>query len=288
MSCYREPTNGAYFEQGEHRECGDPNCRGCVPCAHDHCAARKSCAQHLPDGHLTCARCLGRCRVNLKRIPERATLMYAAALESGVDSEAANLAGASTDPRAWSERRIAMRSYLDTMLRRGKITEQQWVNARQSMEDDDDLDPYLLLGRWDMELREDYGQPSDERVTINNAVEYLDEMLGTVAQDPDQDFPLLARQVRDCLNHLDGQLSILDRRQRGAPCPDCTNDETGVGKRLVRHFGHWCEDADCERLHFADDSADEWVCPTDRNHRWDHETYEKWVEERRAYSRNAS
>lgn len=277
------------------------------PCRHDdygdptyHCTARRTCSQHIGPDDLTCARCVGRARVNLRRIPPLATLMPAAAIEAGVDSEAASLAGPSTHPGAWGARRVAMRAHLAYWERSGKITEAQHLSARATMEDDDDLDPYLLLGRWDLMLREDYDQPSDKPITVNNAATYLDHVLGRVAQDSDQDFAQLARELRACRNHLETQLAILQMQHRGAPCPDCTTEDDGVGPRLVRHFGHWCEDDDCERLHYSliangetgelmpDTAGDEWVCPRNKGHRWNHATYEKWITDRKTRSRSAS
>lgn len=231
-----------------------------------HCTARRGCANHVGDGELTCARCLGRARTNLRRIPIVSRLMMLIALEDGVDSEAANLAGPAANPEAWSWRKVA--------ARQGKAWHLSLI------EDDDEEHPYSVLGRWDMMLRDDYGHPSDEIVTIANAAAYLDGQLGRVAQDDGQDFPLLARELRKCRQHLERVLRTAMSRQRGAPCPDCTSEETGVGPRLVREYGHWCEDDDCDRLHYLDDSADEWVCPRNRAHSWTVSSYEAYIEER--------
>ncbi len=259
------------------------------PCRHDdygdptqHCTARRTCAQHVGAGELTCARCVGRTRAKIKRIPALVALMPAAAVEAGVNSEAANLAGLHANPAGWQDRRIAMRAHLAHWERAGRISEQQHIAARMGMEDDDDLDPYLLLGRWDLELREAYNQPSDTPVTITNAAAYLDANLGRIAQDPEQDFPLLARQVKACFDYIEAQLDILRRQQRGIPCPECTSPTSGVGPRLVLHFGHWCEDVDCEKIHFADDSGDRWLCPRNRAHEWTPKDYSERLEDRRA------
>jgi hypothetical protein len=131
-----------------------------------------------------------------------------------------------------------------------------------------------------MMLREDYEQPSDTAVSIANAAAYIDGQLGRVAQDPEQDFALLAREVRKCRNHLERVLHTAMLKQRGAPCPDCTSEESGVGPRLVREYGHWCDDEGCERLHYLDDSADRWTCPRNRAHSWDVDAYTNWIEER--------
>jgi hypothetical protein len=229
-----------------------------------HCTARRSCSNHVGRNELTCARCIGRTRRDIRQIVERAPLLLAAAIESGVDSEAADLAGPAADPVAWMWHRLASVDRLSDLPT-----------------DDDEPHPYTVLATWDMMIREDYGHPSDVPVTVTNAGAYLDSHLARIAHDPNQDFGLFAREIRNCRNRLELVLRTASFNHRGAPCPDCTSEETGVGPRLVREFGHWCEDEDCERLHYADDREDRWVCPRDRDHWWDHETYTRWVEERR-------
>lgn len=262
MSCKYDRTAGEYLtpdgEPCRTDDYGDPT---------RHCTARRTCTQHVGPDELTCARCIGRARTNLRRIPVVSRLMMLVALEDGVNSEAANLAGPAADPEAWSWRKVA--------ARQGK----SWHLSL--IEDDDEEHPYLVLGRWDLMLREDYDQPSDEPVSIANAAAYIESQLGRVAQDDGQDFPLLAREIRKCRQHLERVLRTAQSRQRGAPCPDCTSEETGVGPRLVREYGHWCEDEACERIHHTDDSDDRWVCPRNRDHWWDVESYANWIEERR-------
>lgn len=266
--CRFDRDRGEYLADGEPcrtDEYGDPT---------KHCTATRTCTNHIGRDELTCARCLGRTRANLRRIPVVSRLMMLIALEDGVDSEAANLAGPSADPEAWSWRKIA--------ARQGKAWHLSLI------EDDDEHHPGLVLGRWDLMLREDYDHPSDEPITIANAAAYIERQLTRIAQDPEQDFPLMAREIRTCRNHLERVLRTALAKQRGAPCPDCTSEETGVGPRLVREYGHWCEDEDCERIHYTDDSADIWVCPRKREHWWSHEDYTRWVEERHAGRGRAS
>ena len=250
------------------------------PCRHDedgdpthHCTARRTCPVHIGPDELTCPRCIGRTRSDLTWIVNLSALMATVALEAGVDSEAANLAGPAADPEAWSWRKVA--------ARQGRAWHLSLV------EDDDEHHPYLVLGRWDLMLREDYDQPSDKPVTIANAATYLARQLQRLANDDGQDFALFAREIRTCRTHLERVLSTSKRLQRGAPCYLCTDDQTGVGPRLVRRFGHWCEDEDCDRLHYDDATGDRWVCPRDpQAHWWTHEAYTDWIEERRAYTRS--
>jgi len=58
-----------------------------------HCTARRSCANHVGPAELTCARCVGRTRGDVRRIVDLAPLMVVQAISGGVESEAAWLAG---------------------------------------------------------------------------------------------------------------------------------------------------------------------------------------------------
>lgn len=274
-SCKWDREADDYMNDGEpcrRDEYGDPT---------RHCTARRTCSAHIGSDELTCPRCIGRTRATLRRIPTLAALMLPVAITRGVNSEAANLAGPSADPRSWTERRIAMRSHLAAWEITGRISEQQHMYARTTMEDDDEHHPLNVLGRWALMLAEDYAHDLPARLTVTNAAEYLDRQLSRIANDPEQDWALLVSEMRKCRQHLESALSVLAHIERGVPCPECTSEQTGVGPRLVRAFGHWCDDPDCERINYADDSADIWVCPRDRNHEWSHEDYTLRLEERK-------
>lgn len=240
------------------------------PCRHDdygdptrHCTARRTCSQHVGWGELTCARCLGRVRQDIRAIVDLAALMPFEALTAGIQSEAAMLAGPAADVEAWSWRKIAAKQGGSWHL--------------SLIEEDDDWHPETVLTRWQWMVAED---EKDDRVyTLTEAAAYLDRKLGKVAQDEGQDFPLLRREVRKCREHLEAVLHNGNRAERGAPCPACV-EQGKPADRLQRRYGHWCEDEGCERLHYLDDSADEWVCPRDRSHVWKHEAYANWIEER--------
>jgi hypothetical protein len=74
-----------------------------------HCTARRTCSQHVGHGELTCARCIGRTRRALRQIAQLYALMLPQALNDGVSSEAANLAGPVADPEAWMWHQVARR-----------------------------------------------------------------------------------------------------------------------------------------------------------------------------------
>lgn len=274
MSCKWDRDAGEYLNDGEPcrtDDYGDPT---------KHCTARPSCAVHIGTDELTCPRCIGRTRAVLRRIPVLAALTIPVAVTAGINSEAANMAGPAADPARWSDRRVAMRSHLATWERMGRISERQHMHARALMEDDDEHHPLTVLGRWCLMIAEDYDHDLPTTLTITNAADYLDRNLARVANDDEQDFPLLARELRKCLQHLELVVALAVRPERGAPCPDCTGEGVGI-PRLVREYGHWCDDEDCERVHYADDSADRWVCPKNREHWRTVEEYNNYLSERK-------
>ena len=265
--CYRDP-NGVYFVRNEHRaDCSD-DCRGCRICAETHCSARKNCTWHVEHGQLTCGRCINAARTDLRWIESLSALMLTAAMGEGVNSEAANLAGPSVDPEAWSWRKAAARAG------RG------WHVSL--VEEDDEHHPARVLGTWEAMIREDYDQRIDSATTVSGAAGYLGRVLHRIAQDDEQDFPLMARELRKCRQHLESVLHNDDRPDRGIPCPECTTEDAGVGPRLRREYAHYCDDEDCTRINHEDDGGDVWRCPKNRDHVWSHADYDRRLEERRA------
>jgi hypothetical protein len=242
-----------------------------------HCTAKKGCANHVAENEQTCARCIGRTRQDLTRTAQLAKLMMAAAMSAGVNSEAANLAGPAADYATFSARRRIDKEWIYGHIPAAKVERAM----RSLLADDDEHHPLNVLGRWDLMLREHHGHPSDEVVTVDNAAAYIARHLPRIAQDPDQDFPQLARELRKCRNHLETVLANSQRPERGAPCPECTNEANGVGPRLIRDYGHWCLDDGCERIHYLDDSGDTWSCPRNPAHQWTHDAYTNWIEERK-------
>jgi hypothetical protein len=244
-----------------------------------HCKARQSCSVHIGPDEITCPRCIGRARAHLARIPTVAALAVPVAVTSGVNSEAANIAGPAADPELWRDRRIAMRSHLAAWETLGRITEEQHLHARLTMEDDDERHPANVLGRWCLMISEDYGHDLPV-LTVSNAAVYLDRQLARVANDPEQDFGLLASDLRKCRRWLEETIALIPKAERGVPCPDCV--QLGVSaRRMVREYGHWCDVETCEKVHYADDSADIWVCPRDRDHWRTTAEYDAYLAERK-------
>lgn len=280
MTCRWDHDTNDYLNNGEPcrvDDYGDPT---------KHCTARRSCSSHVGRDELTCARCMGRTRSHLRRIPLLATLMMPVALGAGVNSQAANLAGPAADPEAWSWRKIA--------ARQGKAWHLSLI------EDDDEQHPYTVLVRWAQMIAEDYGHDAPEVWTVSNAAAYLERQLPRIAQDGGQDFPLMTTEVRRCRRHLETTMTDGDAAERGLVCPECLAAmrdkraelaERGVPEgewpkmsapKLVRRYSHWCEDPECrQQFHSTDDSQDRWVCPRDPAHVWDVESYDKYLTERR-------
>lgn len=148
------------------------------------------------------------------------------------------------------------------------------------IEDDDDRHPYSVLTRWQMMLSEDWGHDLPEQMSIGGAAAYLERNLGRLANDPEQDWPLFASEVRKVFSHMESVLHNDTRPDRGVPCPTCAED--GHFARLARRWAHWCEDEDCARFHHADTTDDRWVCPRNREHWWTHASYSNYLEERGA------
>ena len=241
------------------------------PCRYDeygdptrHCTARRTCPGHIGPGELTCLRCLTRTQTTLRTIVDLAALTLTAAISDGIDSEAAYLAGPAADPEAWSWHKVA--------ARQGRIWHQSLI------EDDDPWHPYTVLTRWEWMIREDYGHPRDTPTSIAQAADYLRSTMRRLAHDPGQDFPLLSRELRACKDHLEATLRNSRTPDRGAPCPACADAHPDQpAPRLVRRYGHWCTDPDCEQIHHTDTDGDRWSCW--RGHTWTEHDYRHWVAE---------
>jgi hypothetical protein len=241
-----------------HDEYGDPT---------KHCTARRTCSMHVGPEELTCARCVGRTRMDLRQIAQRSTELLDEAIEVGVNSEAANLAGPATDAEAWSWHKVS--------AKQGRIWHVSLV------EDDDEHHPVTVTAVWCRMLAEDYGLDCPDLSNLAGNVAYLERLLGRVAQDPEQDFPLMAREIRKCRAHLESVLRDSLSPERGAPCPTCA--KVGVFVRLAREYSHWCTDEECTQpFHSTTDDFDVWICPRNKDHWWNPQGYADMLEERQA------
>lgn len=280
--CYRDRDNGIrYVRNGHRHDCAEVECKGCTPCPEArHCTGKRNCSWHLPEGALTCGRCLGGVRTDLRWIGDLSALVAYQAIADGVNSEALMLAGPAADPRALAEWQVARKTYLRAIEAQGKISEAQHMHALEVLAaDDDEHHPYTILTRWQMGIAEDYGHDLPSRLTTLGALAYLDRNLHRIANDDEQDFGLLKSELKDCRRHLETVLHNDDRPERGVPCPTCRDE--GAVVRLERKYAHWCEGESCQRYHFTDDSSDIWQCPRDAEHWWGRQGYADLERERR-------
>lgn len=268
MTC-RYVENWGYHLRSHAPNCdaASGECDGCQPCETDehgnrtkHCTARRFCASHLDAAHpLTCPACIGRTRDDLALIVKLSGQLLAEAIEAGVASEAANLAGPAPHPVIAHWQRI------------NTLRANPGANPDDILPPDDRHHPLTVLGMWEMLLREDYGHETAERVTIVKAAAYLDGLLTRLAQDDEQDWPLFASEVRACRAHLEDVLHTAKRPQTGAPCPAC--EKAPPLERIF--FRHWHTE-DTDPANCAGCSCDAWKCPACKATWYDHE-YRKWV-----------
>jgi len=273
MKCRYDRDTGTYLADGEPcrtDEYGDPT---------HHCTATKRCTEHIGTNEQTCARCIGRTRTTIRRLPNLAAFAVPVANTTGINSAASVIAGPAANYAVFSARRAIDRAWIIDHIPAALMERAM----RNLLEDDDPHHPLSVVGRWAHMIAASYGHDFalNQPTTVTGAADYLDRNLHRIAQDPDQDFALMARELRKCRQHMESVLATATRKERGAPCPECTTEETGVGARLVRHYGHWCDDDTCQRIHHRDDSGDLWVCPRNKEHTWTPEAYDKWIEERK-------
>lgn len=234
-----------------------------------HCTAKRSCSWHIGPAEMTCGRCLAAARMDLRWIGDLTPLLLTQALGDGVASEAAALAGPATDPRSWAGRRLAQSRHLTAWLLADRITEQQASHAMANLEEDDKRHAERLATTWARMIAEDYHHPLPPRMTLAWCVDYLDRQLHRIAQDPEQDFPLLRRELRKCRQHLEAVLHNDDRPDRGAPCPTCVSTGAGVPRLQREYVGG-----------VTHDRYDQWICPRDKTHAWSNWAYQQEVEKR--------
>lgn len=272
MTCRYDRETKTHLTREHRADCIARTCKGCQPCTHDdngnpvrHCRTRLRCTSHLGWDEHTCPTCLDKIRGNLTAIVDGLALMPDEAIEQGVNSEPANLAGPHAD-------------YVTA----------QWrlVNASRSgvsVEELDMRDPYTCLTMHERTIREDLGHDETTLVspTIGATAGYLDWVLTDLARDEDRTWMLVALlgDTAKLRAHVESALRDGKTPERGAPCPDCVR-EGKAAERLRRVYGHWCTKAGCERVHYLDDSGDVWRCPVAPEHEWSHERYENYVKKR--------
>lgn len=243
-TCRFTSTTTPRVLKGRHGdECPGDECRGCQPCPERHCQVCG--VSHVTvDGRgsdETCAGCLSETRDDLGAIVELSGHTLAEAVHKGVDSEAAMLAGRAIDTpegiEAWNHR--AMSAAM------GRIPELDVTDERH---------PLWVLGTWEMLIREHLDQPSEARITVWRAADYLGGHLTRLAHDPEFAFDELARDLRRCRGHLEVVLHDGEQVEHGAPCLKC---ETVRLHRIYRGRELPWSSKD-EPRHAMEDG---WACP---------------------------
>lgn len=219
------------------------------------------CHTEVEDHQLTCPGCIARARDDMRRIEIAAALMLPEAIHRGVDSEAANLAGPAPHPAVAHARFAERRAEL---MAEHLPHDFAGYNAAYDAELailDIEVHPYGLLGRWEMMIRKDYDLPESEPVTVSGSVAFLGRVLHRIAQDPEQDFALLAGDLHRCRAHCEAVLRANAQVERGAPCHLCDGGDfvkhytEAMGSYGKRDRSGFLVDDQGQRI-----PADEWRC----------------------------
>lgn len=242
------------------RDCDDSGCAGCKPCGKSHCGLRGKCPNHVEQhaGVWTCPSCIGKVRKDLRAVVEHyAVTMRDEAIEAGVDSEAFNLLG----PAASVDQLDARRKLADR--------DRGWCDFPPP---DDPHHPALVLPRWDLMLREEYGPATDLFATVTSAAAYIEWLMDTEKSGADfahtRLFEEFNRDLGKCLRHLESVAHDSRDPEKGAPCPRCAEtNEGGKAPRLLKRYGR-----------ATDGSADTWHCPTVVEHWWTDVDYRSRVD----------
>lgn len=202
MSCYYAGSDRPRLVRGEHTEAGC-ECAGCLPCAHAHC---RICAIAHSVG--TCPECMAAVRESLREIGRMCDALPEEVEMRGVEGEAMMLLGPAADPEA--------RGHLGASVRVGRVPEDYLEEA------DGELHPLFVLGTWDMLVRDvlEHDEAAG-RLTVPDAIDYLDRQLSYLGGFEDLPFEDMARDLRACVRHMESVLHDGEQVDRGAPCMKC-------------------------------------------------------------------
>lgn len=234
-------------------DCENTTCRGCQPCPENHCSQCRH--AHIPTSQKTCGLCIHGVRDNLKAVTRLSEKLLDEAMNKGVNSEAAALAG----PAIKTLEGIEAFEYRRMSFLMGRIPQLE----------QDDRHPLWILGSWEMIIRQHLSQEAKpgQRVTLLDARDYIDTQLHVLAHDPHFPFDELMQDLWRCARHLENVLRDGVREERTqVPCLDC-------GRRLERRYAaavandhHICPR--CERTYdpkeFARAKAD-WLAADEAN-----------------------
>lgn len=220
------------------------------PCPKTHCALKGRCAHHVDTaaGIVTCPSCIGKVRRDLRAV----AAMYAVdlpdeAADSGTNSEAVNMLGPAVPG-------------VGVDWRRGWC---EWPHR--------DEHPLIVLGDWDMALRERYGPATTLRITVPRAVAYLSDLLAGDFPHGDE-FEAFAKSIAALRVRMERVIHDERGPDKGAPCPTCQASDPDHAPRLVKRW------ADGKGADAVAGRHDTWHCPADPEHWWSQADYELTIE----------
>lgn len=289
------------------RDCNASGCEGCQPCTKVHCAMPR-CAHHLREHEArVCAACVGKVRTALGRIVQLCGFATTVAATSGPDSAVAVLTGPVPEHSTWNARHAwavhhrglcrcgdacpdlkpqpaegdgelcdkadrCEHFYCRRMTYRPTCPDlAAWLD-----EADDERHPLWVLGSWDRLVAVHLGHHRNLKVTIRAAADYLSSNLTDLARFEDFAFDELAREIGECVTHVEGVLLLRDWVQRGAPCPVCGKGDL---EKVWESGGPEYDEANDAYLDTPGHWADLWVCSNAQCHQtWTEEEYRNKVE----------
>lgn len=184
-------------------DCVSEWCRGCQPCAEPHC---RVCGLTHADG--ACAECLAETREALRSIGRLCDALPEEVEHRGINGEAMMLLGPAADPEAVG--------HVQASIAAGRLPADYLDVA------DHELHPLFVTGTWDMIWRDalEHDEPTS-RLTLADAVAYLDRQMTYMASFEHVPFEDFARDLRACVTHLEAVLHDGEQVEKGAPCLTC-------------------------------------------------------------------
>lgn len=214
--------------KGRHAEgCVSEICWGCLTCTEPHC---RVCGVAHDEG--ACPECRAGTREALHDIARMCDALPEEVEHRGIEGEAMFLLGPAADPEA--------RGHLEASVAVGRVPIDYLADAIG------ETHPVWVLGTWQMVWQDALDHETDDaRVTLVEAVDYLDRNLTYMAGYQHVPFEDMARDFRKCRTHLESVLH--DQRQgdrANVGCFDCRGDlERKIG--ATGFEDHWT----CQRCH---------------------------------------
>lgn len=203
-------VKGQHLDDCPGAEGYETDCSGCAPCEHPHCRV----CERVHVDH-TCAECLADTRTTLREIGRLTDSLPAEVEHRGLNGEAMNLLGPAIDPEALG--------HIEASIAAGRLPA-DWV---EHPDPNDRLHPMFTVGNWDMLVRDALEHDEvDGPWTLATGIDYLDRQLTYLASYPHLEFGDLAKDLRECVEHLERVLHDGEQVEKGAPCLICKRKVT--------------------------------------------------------------